>query len=172
MAPGKRMEQAPSKTDMDRTEDQGQRSGRPFLYTIPTTGERPMTFAAQGLPEGLVLEAAEAASAKKAERIVILDVSGLLKITDYFLICSGNTDRQVRTIADEVERQLAAHKVKPYRREGQREGTWILLDYVDFVVHVFRKEERDYYELERLWSDAPKIPFEEESIEPAAAEAT
>ena len=121
----------------------------------------------------LVLEAATAASAKKAERIVILDVSKQLVITDHFVICSGNTHRQVRTIADEIERQLLEkHRVKPYRREGEREGTWILLDYVDFVVHVFRKEERDYYELERLWSDAEKIPFEEESIEPAAAEAT
>jgi ribosome-associated protein len=121
----------------------------------------------------LPLEAAAAASAKKAERIVILDVSKQLVITDHFVICSGNTDRQVKTIADEVERQLLEkHRVKPYRREGEREGTWILLDYVDFVVHVFRKEERDYYELERLWSDAEKIPFEEESIEPAAAEAT
>lgn len=121
----------------------------------------------------LALEAATAASTKKAERIVVLDVSKQLVITDHFVICSGNTDRQVRTIADEVELQLREnHRVKPYRREGQREGTWILLDYVDFVVHVFRKEERDYYELERLWSDAEKIPFEEESIEPAAAEAT
>lgn len=120
-----------------------------------------------------MLEAASAASAKKAERIVILDVSKQLVITDQFLICSGNTDRQVRTIADEVERHLIENfRVKPYRREGEREGTWVLLDYVDFVVHVFRKEERDYYELERLWSDAPQIPFEEETIEPAAAEAT
>ncbi len=121
----------------------------------------------------LVLEAAAAASSKKAERIVILDVSQQLVITDYFVICSGNTDRQVRTIADSVERQLLdGHKVKPYRREGEREGTWVLLDYVDFVVHVFRREERDYYELERLWSDATTIPFEEERIEPAAAKAT
>jgi ribosome-associated protein len=121
----------------------------------------------------LPIEAAAAASAKKAERIVILDVSKQLVITDHFVICSGNTNRQVRTIADEVERHLQEkHRVKPYRREGEREGTWILLDYVDFVVHVFRKEERDYYELERLWSDAEKIPFEEERIEPAAAEAT
>ena len=121
----------------------------------------------------LAREAAAAASAKKAERIVILDVSKQLVITDHFVICSGNTDRQVRTIADEVERELHATRgIKPYRREGEREGTWILLDYVDFVVHVFRKEERDYYELERLWSDATKVAFEEGSIEPAAAEAT
>ena len=129
----------------------------------------------------LVIEAAEAASSKKADRIVILDVSELLVITDHFLICSGNNERQVRTIADEVEKQLLeARKVKPFRREGQREGRWILLDYVDFVVHVFGPEERDYYDLERLWADAPRIPFEdgsapglrEERDEPAAAKAT
>ena len=125
----------------------------------------------QGIEQ--VLAAAAAASSKKAERIVILDVSKQLVITDHFVICSGNNDRQVRTIAEEVEHQLSqAFRIKPYRREGEREGTWILLDYVDFVVHVFRKEERDYYELERLWSDAPVIPFEEDQIEPAAAEAT
>ena len=99
-----------------------------------------------------------AASSKKAERIVILDVSKQLVITDHFLICSGNTDRQVKTIADEVGRVLAAERgVKPFRREGEREGRWVLLDYVDFVVHVFHKEDRDYYDLERLWSDAPVV---------------
>ena len=124
----------------------------------------------------LVLEAASAASSKKAERIVILDVSDQLVITDYFLICSGNTDRQVRTIADEVERHLLqTHRAKPFRREGEREGRWILLDYVDFVVHVFQTADRDYYDLERLWSDAPVVPFQDEwreRHEPAAAEAT
>ncbi len=128
----------------------------------------------------LVMEAAEAASSKKAERIVILDVSQLLVITDHFLVCHGNNERQVRTIADEVERALREERgVKPFRREGQREGRWILLDYVDFVVHVFGPEERDYYDLERLWADAPRVPFDEapdahreERDEPAAAEAT
>jgi len=124
----------------------------------------------------LVLEAARAASAKKAERIVILDVSSLLVITDHFLICNGNSERQVRTIADEVERRLTeAHGVKPARREGQRESHWVVLDYIDFVVHVFLTEEREYYDLERLWSDAPVIGFEEGwegRDEPAAAKAT
>jgi ribosome-associated protein len=127
----------------------------------------------------LVLAAAEAASSKKAQRIVILDVSELLVITDHFLICSGNNERQVRTIADEVERRLLESQgVKPFRREGQREGRWILLDYVDFVVHVFGPEERDYYDLERLWADAPVVSYiesgteREERDEPAAAEAT
>ena len=103
-----------------------------------------------------------AASSKKAERIVILDVSQQLVITDHFVICSGNTDRQVRTIADEIEHVLGKeYGVKPYRREGQREGRWVLLDYVDFVIHVFHKEDRDYYDLERLWSDAPVVEFED-----------
>ncbi len=123
-----------------------------------------------------VLLAAEAASSKKAERIVILDVSELLVITDHFLICSGATDRQVKAIAEEVERRLLSDsKVKPVRREGEREARWIVLDYIDFVVHVFQAEDRDYYDLERLWRDAPKVPFAdrwEGSDEPAAAEAT
>lgn len=139
--------------------------------------------------EGLVLEAAEAASAKKADRIVILDVSEQLVITDYFLICSGNTQRQVRTIADEVEKRLnESHGRKPFRREGEREARWVLLDYVDFVVHVFHTDDREYYDLERLWADARVVPFEEDwarasvgsasdrkregDDEPAAAEAT
>ena len=104
-----------------------------------------------------------AASSKKAERIVILDVSQQLVITDHFIICSGNTDRQVRTIADEVESRLLKERgLKAYRREGKTEGRWILLDYVDFVVHVFQKEDRDYYDLERLWSDAPAIHYEDD----------
>jgi ribosome-associated protein len=117
-----------------------------------------------------VLEAAAAASSKKAERIVILDVSQQLVITDHFVICSGNTERQVRTIADEVEKRVAEEcSLKPYRREGKTEGRWVLLDYVDFVVHVFQAEDRDYYNLERLWADAPVVPFEEDGDGTAAA---
>lgn len=126
--------------------------------------------------EAIVLEAAEAASAKKAERIVILDVSEQLVITDFFLICSGNTQRQVRTIADEVQRRLQEdHGLKPFRREGEREARWVLLDYVDFVVHVFHTDDRDYYDLERLWADARAVPYDDGwkgDDEPAAAEAT
>lgn len=123
-----------------------------------------------------MLEAAAAAAVKKAQDIVILDVSEVLVITDHFLICSGNTERQVKSIADEVERCLLdQEKIKPARREGERESRWIVLDFVDFLVHVFHKEDRQYYELERLWSDARVVPFGEsweESDEPAAAEAT
>ena len=136
------------------------------------------------------MAAAEAASGKKAERVVILDVSSQLVITDFFVICSGNSDRQVRTIAQEVQQRLAEdHGVKPFRREGEREGQWVLLDYVDFVLHVFQPEDREYYDLERLWADAEKTEIREsgavevaprmttreddwEGDEPAAAEAT
>lgn len=123
-----------------------------------------------------MLDAAQAAAAKKAKDIVILDVSKVFVITDYFLIASGNTERQVRTIADEIERRLLeTEKIKPVRREGERQARWVVLDYVDFIVHIFHTEDREYYELERLWSDARVVPFEESwegSDEPAAAEAT
>jgi ribosome-associated protein len=123
-----------------------------------------------------VLTAAAASASKKAMDIIILDVSARLVITDHFLICSGNTDRQVRTIAEEVERRMGEEMGrKPVRREGMQDGRWVVLDFIDFVVHVFRKEEREYYELERLWSDVPVVPFHdehEERNEPAAAEAT
>jgi len=99
-------------------------------------------------------------------------------ITDFFVICNGNNERHVRSVAEEVEKKLREDfGVKPYRREGEREARWILLDYVDFVVHVFHHEEREYYDLERLWSDAGVVPFDDESKEdsadePATAEAT
>ena len=131
---------------------------------------------AGGEATSAVLAAAAASATKKAMDIVVLDVSTRLAITDHFLVCSGNTDRQVRTIAEEIERRMLDEGRKPVRREGRPEGGWVVLDYIDFVVHVFRKEERAYYELERLWSDVPVVPFHEnhheERDEPAAAEAT
>ena len=107
------------------------------------------------------LVAALAAAAKQAEGIAILDVHGLIVITDYFVICSAATERQVRTIVEEVEKALRALERKPVRREGETEGRWVLLDYVDFVVHVFQPALREFYQLERLWGDAPRRPLEE-----------
>lgn len=101
--------------------------------------------------------AARSASAKQAEGVAILDVHGLLVITDFFVIASGETERQVRTIVEEVEKALRDLGRKPVRREGETEGRWVLLDYVDVVVHVFAEEEREYYDLERLWRDAPRV---------------
>ena len=108
--------------------------------------------------------AARAAAAKQAEHITILDVHGLIVITDYFVICSGATERQVRTIVEEIERALRDLGRKPVRREGESERRWVLLDYVDLVVHVFTEQEREYYDLERLWGDAPRSAWEEEGV--------
>ena len=90
----------------------------------------------------------------------MLEVRELIVITDYFVICSGTSDRQVRTIADAVEKALAERGTKAIRREGRSDGRWVLLDFVDLVIHVFVDEERRYYELERLWKDAPKVRWE------------
>jgi ribosome-associated protein len=92
--------------------------------------------------------------------VVVLEVRDLIVITDYFVIASGISDRQVRSIVDEVERILSAKGATAIRREGQSGGRWVLLDFVDLVVHVFVDEERDYYELERLWKDAPKVRWQ------------
>lgn len=87
-------------------------------------------------------------------------MGSLISICDYFVIASGATDRQLRAMAEEVERALAASGVKPLRREGERELRWLLLDYGDIVVHLFVAEARRYYELERLWSDAAVVDWE------------
>jgi ribosome-associated protein len=105
----------------------------------------------------LALTAASAASSKQARDVLVLDVSEPLVISDYFVICSGSNERQVRAIAEEVERACRLVGARPLRREGEREARWVLLDYVDFVVHVFHEAEREYYDLERLWRDAPVV---------------
>jgi len=111
----------------------------------------------------LAIAAAKAASDKKAQDILVMDMREVMVLTDYFVICSGNTDRQVGSIREAVEERLAAMGHKPARREGERHRRWVLLDYVDVVVHVFRAEERAYYEIERLWKDAPLVEWEEET---------
>jgi ribosome-associated protein len=105
--------------------------------------------------------AARAAEDKKATSTVVLEVGPILAITDAFVITSGNNVRLVRTIAEEVERQVkAGGGPSPLRIEGLDDARWVLLDYGDFVVHVFLDEVRDYYDLERLWSDAPRLDWE------------
>ena len=105
----------------------------------------------------IAVTAARAAAAKQAADVTILDVHGLIVITDYFVIASGETDRQVKTILEEVERAVRDLGEKPVRREGDIDSRWVLLDYIDVVVHVFAREEREYYDLERLWRDAPRL---------------
>jgi ribosome-associated protein len=107
----------------------------------------------------LALVAANAAADKLATDIVLIDVSERLVITDVFVIATGSNERQVEAIVDEVEEKLRQAGVKPLRREGRRDGRWVLLDYADIVVHVQHAEERLYYALERLWKDCPTIDF-------------
>jgi ribosome-associated protein len=107
----------------------------------------------------LALTAAQAAADKLAADIVLIDVSDRLAITDVFVVATGNNERQVEAIVDEVEEKLRLAGSKPIRREGQRDGRWVLLDYGDIVVHVQHAEERIFYALERLWKDCPFIPF-------------
>ncbi len=108
----------------------------------------------------LALTAANAAAGKKAHDITLLDVSEQLVITDCFVIASAPNERQVQAIVDAVEERMAAAGSKPVRREGAREGRWVLLDFVDVVVHVQHTDERSFYGLERLWRDFPTIPFD------------
>jgi ribosome-associated protein len=105
----------------------------------------------------LALVAARAASEKKAHEIIALDVSDRLVLTDVFLIASAGNERQVSGIVDAVEEALLARGVKAVRREGLRQARWVLLDFIDVVVHVQHAEDRAYYALERLWSDCPVI---------------
>ena len=105
----------------------------------------------------LAVASAQAASDKLAEDILAFDVSDQLVITDAFVLCSAPNDRQVRAIVDAVEERLRAMGAKPVRREGEREGRWVLLDYIDVIVHVQHAEERVYYALERLWKDCPLV---------------
>lgn len=115
---------------------------------------------ATDLARDLALVAAHAAADKLASDVVVIDVSDRLAITDVFVIASGNNERQVEAIVDEVELKLREHGIKPVRREGQRDGRWVLLDFAELVVHVQHTEERAYYGLERLWRDCPTIPFD------------
>ena len=105
--------------------------------------------------------AAEAAAEKLAADIIAYDVSEQLVITDVFLLCSAANDRQVRAIVDQIEEKMRLAGARPVRREGERELRWVLLDYVDIVVHVQHAEERIYYALERLWKDCPRVPLPE-----------
>jgi len=113
-------------------------------------------------PEAVLMAtvAARAAATKLAEDIVVIDVSGQLVITDCFVIASAGNERQVRAIVDEVEDKMRLAGYKPARREGTREGRWVLLDYVDIVVHIQHQDERNFYALDRLWRDCPLVPVE------------
>ncbi len=115
------------------------------------------------------IAAAEAASDKFAHDIVAIDVSEQLVITDVFVLCSADNERQVRAVVDAVEERLHGIGSKPLRREGESEGRWVLLDFGDIVVHVQLAEERIHYAIERLWKDCPVIPLPAEVNAPRHA---
>jgi ribosome-associated protein len=126
---------------------------------------------ATDLARELALTAAAAAADKLATDIVLIDVSDRLAITDVFVIATGNSERQVEAIVDEVEARMRAAGAKPLRREGRRDDRWVLLDYAEIVVHVQHAEERAFYALERLWRDCPTIDFDPQPVAAGSAEA-
>lgn len=110
----------------------------------------------------LAKKIADLSLSKKAEDIIILDIRKLTTITDFFVICSGNSDKHVKAIVDVIKEELEKFGVKPWHREGYQYLNWVLLDYIDVVVHVFQKEIRGFYSLERLWGDAEIISISDE----------
>jgi ribosome-associated protein len=115
----------------------------------------------------LAIQAAEAALKKKALDVIILDLSGLTFIADFFVICSGESTTQVKAVAEFIEQEFANKRVKPLGIEGTAYSHWILLDYGDVIIHVFEKETRAYYNLEKLWMDAKTIEIDEDKIDMA-----
>lgn len=124
----------------------------------PDSGRRPATSDDHDSTPAHVVTAVAAAEDLKAEALKLLDLAEVSDFTDYFLIMSGRSDRQVQAIGQAIDRRLRKQGIRPLHREGLREGKWILLDYGDLVVHVFDEDRRDFYRLDLLWSDAPEIP--------------
>ena len=115
--------------------------------------------------EEILQKVVQAAGKKKAFDITVLDVRGLSMVTDYFVICSGNSRTQVEAIADAIEEDLEPAGVDIFGLEGKREGRWVLLDLGDVVVHIFHKDDREFYQIERLWGDAPIVHVPLEDVE-------
>lgn len=101
--------------------------------------------------------AVEVASDKQAEDIVLLDLRGICPFADYFVICNGGSERQMKTIAEEIDAALGQSSVRLYRREGTEESGWVLLDFGDLIVHIFSPGQREFYQLDRLWSQATAL---------------
>jgi len=125
-----------------------------------TTSKRPRKRVTKPARKGISAEITAAIAAaldKKAENLVVLDLTKSSAFTDFFVICTGNNRRQVQAIADGVEEAIGKRGTKPALVEGYDRGDWVLLDYFDFIVHVFMPASREFYNLERLWGDAEKI---------------
>jgi ribosome-associated protein len=132
---------------------------------VPPTADESLPVTATDRSIELINAAAQAAADRLAHDITAYDVSDVLSITDAFLLASAPNDRQVKAIVEEIEEQLNKKLgAKPVRREGDRDARWILLDYVDIVIHVQHSEERVYYALERLWKDCPELPLPEDAV--------
>jgi ribosome-associated protein len=115
------------------------------------------------------LACARAAIDKKAENVKILNLTDLSGFTDYFVICSGMSDRQVQAMADSIENALSTEHHELLNAEGYSEGRWVLMDFGDVVVHIFLDALREYYDLENLWADAPRVKIPSEYYGPAAS---
>lgn len=119
-----------------------------------------MSEAAKIDRDAVVKIAAVAADDKNAQDILILDIAKQSNITDFFLICSGSSTRQTKTIAEEIQKKLKENDERPFKIAGVDQGEWILLDYSDLVIHIFTQEMREYYQLERLWKDGAIVKFD------------
>lgn len=113
----------------------------------------------------MAIRAAQAALQKKAVDLIVLDLSGLTIIADYFVICSGESTTQVKAVAEFIEQEFAKKGLKLLGMEGLDYGHWVLLDYGDVIVHVFERETRDYYSLEKLWMDANTLVIDEDTVD-------
>lgn len=115
---------------------------------------------AQAAARKLAILAARTAAEDKCEEILALDLRGMSPICDFFVIATGTSDRQMRAVADHIEAEAARTGERPYRVSGREDGTWIVIDFVDTVVHLFDTEHRRYYDLEMLWGDAPRVNWQ------------
>ena len=113
-------------------------------------------------PDSPLWEAVEAAFDKNAQEITVLDLREVASFTDYFLICTGGSSRQIQTVSDEITRRLGLAGLHPLHVEGYNHAEWILMDYVDFLVHIFSERARTFYDLDRLWRTARRVPIEEQ----------
>jgi ribosome-associated protein len=135
--------------------------------STPTESALSPAPASQDPSRAKTLACARAAIDKKAENVKILDLSEISGFTDYFIICSGMSDRHVQSIASAVEQEMSTQRIEVLSSEGYSEGRWVLIDMGDVVVHVFLDALREYYDLEALWADAPRIKIPPEFYGPA-----
>jgi ribosome-associated protein len=126
---------------------------------IPTGNQIPQKTEAPAVP-GDVQRAVELAADRKGADIVLMDLRGLSNATDFFLLVNGTSDTHVRSIADHIIDEMRKEGMRADHIEGLRSGRWVLIDFIDFVVHVFHPAARDFYQLERLWGDAPTVPIQ------------